>query len=126
MKAAAAAASLLTASLCGRPCHLTPPVELPIVSRRAALAAAGLAAVGLPAYAAQEGVDDKWTLHEGPFTDEFFEGFTVSKAESSFKYKFVREGDGGKKPAPLQKVSVNYRGCECTRRRSRCACSKRC
>ena len=29
---------------------------------------------------------------------------------SSFKYKFIKEGDGGPKPVPFQKVKVNYRG----------------
>ena len=35
----------------------------------------------------------------------------MSKAESSFKYKFIKEGvKGATKPVPFQKVAVNYRG----------------
>ena len=88
------------------------PGGLPAISRRQSLAsAAGIATVALapPAFAADD-VDDSWTLHEGPFGDEFFKDFSVSKAESSFKYKFIKEGDGGPKPVPFQKVAVNYRG----------------
>ena len=110
------------ASLLGSACLLGSPPSTPppaAVSRRAALTtAAGLAAVSLPAYADGDpmaifegpDMDDGWTKHEGPFDDAFFKDFTVSKAESSFKYKFIKEGDGGPKPVPFQKVSVNYRG----------------
>lgn len=85
----------------------------PAVSRRDAITAAGLAVAALPPVApvfAEEVQDDAWTKHEGPFDDAFFADFQVSKAESSFQYKFLKDGDGGAKPVPNQKVSVNYRG----------------
>ena len=109
----AVATSLLSACLFGGAPSRPGLSEAPTFSRRAALAG-GLAAVpalsiAMPAHA-DEDLDDAWTLHDGPFDDAFFKDFTVSKAESSFKYKFVKDGDGGAKPVPFQKVKVNYRG----------------
>jgi FKBP-type peptidyl-prolyl cis-trans isomerase len=114
MKLASFAASLCLTSLCG-----IGREPAAVFTRRAALAAAGgLAASGAapvnaldnPMGKSESSVDDEWTKHEGPFDDAFFSDFTVSKAESSFKYKFIRDGEGGPKPVPFQKVSVSYRG----------------
>lgn len=115
------AARLASALLGGACLHGTPSSELAsLSSRRTALtAAAGLtAAVALPAAPAladavgsiASGMDDEWTLHEGAFDEAFFKDFTVSKSAPDFKYKFLRDGDGGAKPVPKQKVFVNYRG----------------
>ena len=121
-----AVATVLTtcASLFGRPACTHDAALPPVVNRRAALttAAAGLATglVGAPPPAFAEmiggvnvgdsGMDDAWTLHDGPFTKEFFEDFTVSKASPDFVYKFIKDGDGGKKPVKGQNIKVNYRG----------------
>ena len=121
MKVAAHVASALLGGAC-----LQGPANLaPVASRRAALtAAAGLAAVALPASPAfadgiiptygmidkSAGMDDAWTLHEGPFDDAFFKDFQVSKAAPDFVYKFIKPGEGDTKPVPNQKVFVNYRG----------------
>ena len=106
------ASSLIGACLFGCPCGSPSADTTPAISRRAALASAVGLAAALPVSPAlaDDDVDDAWTLHEGPFEESYFADFTVSKAEASFKYKFLREGDGGPKPVPFQKVKVNYRG----------------
>ena len=54
--------------------------------------------------------DDSWIMPPTSFTDDFFSGFSVSKAASGFQYKFLKEGSGGAKPAQGQEVQVNYKG----------------
>ena len=68
-------------------------------------AAALTSAAATPAVA--EGEDGSWAKHSGSFDDAFFEGFTTNK--QGFAYKIMNDGVGAK-PAPFQKVFVQYTG----------------
>ena len=92
---------------------LTPPSPLKseALTRRAALlqtsaAAAALSIAPLPALA---GSDGAWAKHTGPFEDDFFADFTVSKVGKEFVYKFVEEGTGDK-AVNYQQLTMHYAG----------------
>ena len=62
-------------------------------NRRAALLSAAAALAAAPSPALASSGDGKWAQHTGPFDDDFFAGFTVSKVGPDFVYQFVEEGE---------------------------------
>ena len=80
-------------------------------SRRSALlsAAALAATAATPQAALADGASGAWAKHSGAFDDAFFAGFTPSKADKDFLYKFLEPGEGPT-AVNFQSVTMHYTG----------------